>query len=143
MNRGRTAAARNAGFTLLESLVAMVVFAGAAIALYGLFNTNLIALGRAKDVSRQMSAARHALEYFAAVDPREERTGRIRVDGIDIVWSATLVEPARRSRTAAGDHGNFEIGLYKVVFELHEAGRMLDRWRVRIPGYRKIGEPVP
>ena len=121
----------------------MVVFAGAAVALYGLFNTNLIALGRAHDVSRQMSVARHALEYLAAVNPREVDGGQFRVDGIDVVWSARLLEPARRSQTAAGDRGYFEIGLYEVVFELHDAGRPLDTWRVRIPGYEKIHGPVP
>ena len=121
----------------------MVVFAGAAMALYGLFNTNLIALGRAHDVSRQMTAARHALEHFAAANPREGETGRIRVDGIDIVWSATLLESARQSQTVSGDPGYFQIGLYEVVFELIEAGRPLDTWRVRIPGYEKVREPTP
>ena len=124
-------------------MVAMVVFAGAAMALYGLFNTNLIALGRAHDVSRQMSAARHALEYLAAVNPHEAETGRIRVDGIDIAWSARLLEPLRQSQTASGDRGYFQIGLYEVVFELHDAGRPLDTWRVRIPGYEKVREPMP
>ena len=121
----------------------MVVFAGAAMALYGLFNTNLSALGRAQDVSRQMSAARHALEYVIAVNPREVDAGRIRVDGIDIAWTAKLVEPLSSSRTVSGEPGNFEIGLYEVVLELYDEGWQLDTWRVRIPGYKKLGEPVP
>ena len=121
----------------------MVVFAGAALALYGLFNTNLIALGRTHDVTRQMTAARHALEHLAVVNPREGETGRIRVDGIDVFWSARLLEPVRRSRTASGDRGYFQIGLYEVEFELHEAGRPLDSWRIRIPGYQNTRELVP
>ena len=66
---------RSAGFTILETMVAMVVFAGAAMALYGLFNTNLIALGRAHDVSRQMSAAHHAVEYLAGINPQDGTGG--------------------------------------------------------------------
>ena len=136
-------AAGCAGFTVLESIVAMVVFAGAALALYGLFNTNLIALDRAHDAARQMTAARHALEHLAVANPRDGETGRIRVDGIDVVWSARLLEPVRRSRTASGDRGYFQIGLYEVELELHDADRPLERWRLRIPGYRKTTGPVP
>ena len=51
------AARRSKGFTLLETMVALVVFAAAAMALYGLLNSNLIALARAHDVARQAPAA--------------------------------------------------------------------------------------
>ena len=75
MTRPTTAMARSAGFTLLETMVAMVVFAGAAMALYALFNTNLTALGRVHDASRQMTAARHAIEHLVGINPRETSTG--------------------------------------------------------------------
>ena len=143
MSENPTAGVRCAGFTVLESMVAMVIFAGAALALYGLFNTNLIAMGRAHDVSRQMTVARQALEHLATVNPREGETGRFHVEGVDVVWSARLLEPARQNRTVSGDRGHFEIGLYEIAFELHDAGRPLDTWRVRVPGYRKTREPVP
>ena len=121
----------------------MVVFAGAAMALYGLFNTNLIALGRAHDVSRQMSAAHHAVEYLAGINPHEERAGQLTVNGIDIVWSASLLEPARQSQTVTGERGYFEVGLYEILFEPTVDGRSLGTWRLRVPGYRKVREPVP
>ena len=136
-------AARSAGFTVLETMVAMVIFAGAAVALYGLFNTNLIALGRAHDASRQMSAAHHAVEYLAGINPHEERAGQMSVDGIDIVWSATLLEPVRQSQTVTGERGYFEVGLYEILFEPREDGRSLGTWSLRVPGYRKVREPVP
>ena len=46
------------GFTLSETLVALVIFSAAAMAMYGLFNTNLIALARAHDVARQTPVGR-------------------------------------------------------------------------------------
>ena len=143
MPRNPAAAGLCAGFTVLESMVAMVVFAGVALALYGLLNTNLIALGRAHDVSRQMTVARQALQYLATVNPSDGETGEVRLDGVDIVWSARLLEPLRRSQTVAGDRGKFRVGLYEIVFQLHDAGRPLHTWRVRIPGYRKPRELVP
>ena len=134
---------RSAGFTLLETMVAMVVFAGAAMALYALFNTNLTALGRAHDASRQMTAARHAIEHLAGINPRETGTGRAELDGIDMTWSARLLEPPRQSQAATGERGYFEIGLYEVEFELRDAGRSLGIWLMRVPGYRKVREAAP
>ena len=143
MTRTVTATARSAGFTLLETMVAMVVFAGAAMALYALFNTNLMALGRVHDASRQMTTARHAVEHLAGINPRETGTGRVQLDGIDMTWSARLLEPPRQSQTATGERGYFEIGLYEVEFELRDAGRSLGAWRIRVPGYEKVREPAP
>ena len=42
---------RRAGFSLLETVVAMAVFAAAGTALFAFFNTNLIALGRVESTS--------------------------------------------------------------------------------------------
>lgn len=130
------------GFTLLETMVAMVVFAGAAMALYALFNTNLIALARAHDVSRQMPAVRHAVEYLSSIDPREEGDGTFEVDGIEVAWSASLLQPVRQSQSVTGARGYFEVGLYEVEFTVSERGRPMGTWRMRIVGYEKVREPA-
>ena len=130
------------GFTLLETMVAMVVFAGAAMALYALFNTNLIALARAHDVSRQMPAVRHAVEYLSSINPREEGDGTFEIDGIDVAWSASLLQPARQSQSVTGGRGYFEVGLYEVEFTMSERGRPMGTWRMRIVGYEKVREPA-
>ena len=131
-------AERSAGFTLLEAIVAMVVFSAAAMALYGLFNTNLVALGRAHDVTRENAAVHYAVEYLAGINPHDENSGQMSVDGIDIAWTAKLLEPVRQSQTATGERGYFEVGLYEVVFEPMEEGESLGTWRRRVPGYRKV-----
>ena len=133
---------RPRGFTLLETMVAMVVFAGAAMALYALFNTNLIALARAHDVSRQMPAVRYAVEYLSSIDPREEGDGTFEVDGIDVAWSASLLQPVRQSQSVTGGRGYFELGLYEVEFTMSERGRPMGTWQIRIVGYEKVREPA-
>ena len=130
------------GFTLLETMVAMVVFAGAAMALYALFNTNLIALARAHDVSRQMPAVRHAVEYLSSINPREEGDGTFEIDGIDVAWSASLLQPVRQSQSVTGGRGYFEVGLYEVEFTMSERGRPMGTWQMRIVGYEKVREPA-
>lgn len=139
----RVPGAGSAGFALLEAVVALTVFAGAATALYGLFNADLAALQRTGDAARQMSAAWRAVEYLSATDPREEPEGRIRFDGLDAVWSTRLLRPPRRSRTAIGNPGYFDVGLYEVEFSLHDDGRSIGTWRMRVAGYEKVRGPSP
>ena len=122
-------------------MVALVIFAGAALALYALFNTNLIALARAHDVSRQVPAARQAIEYLAKINPREEGDGTIEIDGLDVAWTATLVEPPRQSQTVTGGRGYYEIGLYEIEFSLSNRDRTLGTWLMRSVGYEKVREP--
>ena len=142
MRRRPAPGLRPMGFTLLETMVAMVVFAGAAMALYALFNTNLIALARAHDVSRQMPAVRHAVEYLSSIDPREEGDGTFEIDGIEVAWSASLLQPVRQSQSVTGARGYFEVGLYEVEFTVSERGRPMGTWRMRIVGYEKVREPA-
>ena len=134
-------AGRSAGFTLLETVVALVIFTGGAMALYALFNTNLMALVRVHDVSRQMPAARHAIEYLSSINPREQDSGKVEIDGMEVVWSARLVQPPRDSQTLIGGRGYYEVGLYEVEFAMSDGDRSLGTWRMRVPGYEKVREP--
>ena len=139
--RGPRSRPRSQGFTLLETMVALVIFTGAALALYALFNTNLVALARAHDVSRQVPAVRHAVEHLASINPREESDGRIELDGLDVAWTATLMQPPRQSQTLTGGLGYYEIGLYEIEFTLSDGDRTLGTWRMRSVGYEKVREP--
>ena len=129
------------GFTLIETLVALVIFSAAAMAMYGLFNTNLIALARAHDVARQLPAIHQALAHVSSINPREVDAGRVEIDGLNVVWSARLVEPVRQSQTVTGGRGFFEVGLYEIEFTVSERERVLGTWRVRSVGYEKVREP--
>ena len=134
-------ASRSEGFSLLETMVALVIFTGAAMALYGLFSTNLTALVRVHDASREVPAVRHAVEFLSSINPRERDSGRFVVDAVEVVWSARLLEPVRESQTATGGRGYFEVGLYEVEFTLTSEERPLGTWRLRVPGYEKVREP--
>ena len=123
-------------------MVALVIFTGAAMVLYGLFNTNLMALARAHDVSRQMLAARHTIEYLSSINPREADAGQFEFDGLDVVWSAQLLQPVRQSQNAIGGRGYFELGLYEIEFVMRERQRPLGTYRMRIIGHEKVREPA-
>ena len=119
-----------------------MVFAAAAMALYGLLNTNLIALARAHDVSRQAPALRQVIEHLSSINPREESAGRIELDGVQVSWTATLVEPVRQSQSITGGLGLYEVGLYELEFSLRAGERSLGTWRMRTVGYEKVRKPA-
>ena len=132
--------ARIAGFTLLEATVALAIFAAGGMALYGLFNTNLVGIGKAADVSRREPAVLAAVEHLASVNIREQPTGQLEIGGFDIAWSSSLVEPVRQGQTVEGFLGSFEIGLYEVDIELSRNGRPDSTHRLRLVGYQKVRE---
>ena len=122
-------------------MVALVVFAAAAMALYGLFNTNLIALARAHDISRQVPAVRNAIEYVSSINPREQGAGRVELGGVEVSWSSKLLQPVRQSQSALGGLGHFEVGLYEVELTLRDGERSLGTWRMRVVGHEKVRNP--
>ena len=135
-------AANQAGFTLLETIVALVIFAGAGMALYGLFNTNLITLTRVQDVSKQMIVVQHAVERLSSMNLQGEAAGQIEIDEFDVIWSARLVEPYRQGQSVQGYLGYFQVGLYRVDFEVRDRLRSLGTYQLRMVGYEKVREAV-
>lgn len=129
---------RNAGFTLLESLVALTIFAAGGMALYSLFNTNLIALNRTADVSRQVAVVRNAMDYLSSINPHVTPEGEVELGGVGVTWTSELVEPIRRGQSATGGRGPFDLGLYEVEFVVADDGRSLGTWRMRVAGYEKV-----
>ena len=108
------------------------------MALYGLFNNNLIGLGRAADISRLEPAVLRAVEHLSSINIREQPTGQLQVGGFDIAWSSNLVEPVRQGQSAAGFLGSFEVGLYDVDIELSRNGQRDSTYRLRLAGYLKV-----
>ena len=118
--------------------MALAIFAAGGMALYGLFNNNLIGLGKAADISRREPAVLRAVEHLSSINIREQPTGQLEIDGFDMAWSSNLVEPVRQSQSTAGYLGSFEIGLYDVDIELSRDGRPDGAHRVRLAGYQKL-----
>lgn len=140
---------RHRGFTLLEAAVALALFATVGMALYTLYNTNLITLLRVQDSSRQVPVVRHAIEYLATVNPAEQQEGEFAFNGFDVRWQASLVEPTRKGQNAFGLVGYYDIGLYDVRFEITEEARPDGRvrpvgsWNLRLVGYEDVRGPPP
>lgn len=132
---------QSTGFTLLEAVVAMAIFAAAGMALYALFNANLISLGRAQDVTSQLPTVHRAMEYLSAIDPAQQPTGQIELGGYDVTWSSRLMEPVRESQTAQGYRGYHELGLYEITFDVSRLDALIASHRLRVISQRQVRWP--
>ncbi len=132
---------RPAGFTLLEAVVAMAIFAAAGMALYALFNTNLNSLGRAQDVTAQLPTVYRAMEYLSVIDPAQQPTGQMELDGYGVTWSSRLVEPVRESQTAQGFRGYHELGLYEITFDINRVDEVVASHQLRVISQRQVRWP--
>ena len=128
----------SAGFTLLEAVVALAIFAAGAMALYGLYGANLIGLARAHEVAGQLPVVEQAVERLALIDLRQQAEGSFAVGAAEVSWTAALVEPPRQSQSTSGYLGAFEIGLYQIDFDIAEDERVLGSWQMRLASHARV-----
>jgi general secretion pathway protein I len=129
-----------AGFTLLEAIVALVVFSMGAFALYGWLATNVQTLERIQ-ARRDAAATRaSALDLMESVNPMAEPDGRRALGRLEVRWRARALAPPRASVTQVGLPNLFQVGLYQVDVRVLDQTREVDRFDVRRVGYRQVGK---
>ncbi len=133
---------RLAGFSLLESLLALVILAASALALYSYYAANINILIKSGDVSSHALVMREAVERLYAMNLDGPATGDFAVGNIDFSWTAEALEPARESQSVIGYIGIYRVGLYGVDLEARRGPRLLGRWRLRLVGHEQV-RPLP
>jgi len=127
-----------AGFTLLEAIVALVVFTMGAFVLYGWLSTNVITLQRLVDLRALDAASRSALELLHGVNPMLEPEGIRRAGPLEVSWQSTPVAAPRSAVTQVGRPTMFEAGLYELQVRVVQGERELRTFNVRQVGYRQV-----
>jgi len=140
MTRARRA---QAGFSLLEAIVAMVVMSMAMLALYGWLSTSILGLTRAQDHALSLQDSRTALAIVDTINPVSEAAGQRQVGGLEISWNSTPIAEQRPARSRSGMPGLFEVALYQVNVEISRDGRSVRNFSLRKAGWvqvRALGE---
>lgn len=130
-----------AGFSVLEAIVALAVFAGGAMAFYSLYSTNVTTLVKASEAVRQAPLVRQAAERLAVMNLTAEAEGEFEVEGMRFNWSARRLGDYREGQNDTGILGSFRLGLYEVDFTASEGARELGRYRLRLVG-RQLVRPA-
>lgn len=123
---------RQRGFTLLESIVAITIFATASLSLYAWINSMLIGTARFAEISTEATDIDNAIDYLAMVNPMQTPEGSHRIGDLTVSWSSELVEPVRSGSMVPA----WELGLYEIDATLERTGSARQQLTLRQVGYR-------
>ena len=127
-----------AGFTLLEAIVALVVFTVGAFALYGWLSTNILTLNRIGERQQIESTMRSALDLIRRTNPMETPVGQRDVGDLTVSWTSVPIEPIRPNVDQSGYPGFYSVGLYEATIRVLRDGRELQVFHVRQIGWKQI-----
>jgi hypothetical protein len=126
-----------AGFGLLEAMVAIALLAGTMVAIFALVAGILDSAHRVGRSNQQVQLTLNAIETMMAVNPMLQETGKLDVGPYTIGWTSTAVAPPL---DVAGSL--YRIGLYECdVRVVDRAGSELARFKLRRVGYRRFRDP--
>lgn len=129
------------GFTLLETIVALVIFSATAMAFADLLNVNLNTLGRVQEVSAQIPAVKNAVAQLRAMNLKGEQAGEFEQNGHSVLWQAKLLEPYKDSQTRTGYQGYHRVGLYHIDFQMLKDDLVVGEYQMRVVGFETVRVP--
>ena len=125
------------GFTLLEAIVALVIFTMGALALYSWLSANVITLTRVQERREAVALVSSALDAVDRINPMETPRGRRTIGDAVFEWDARPVEPSRNAVTQVGLPTIFQVGLFAVDVRVMRDGKEIDHFQVRQVGYKQ------
>lgn len=126
------------GFSLLEAIVAMTIFAAGALSLYAWQAQSLKAIQRVSERQAFVAAVQAALPLVEDLNPMVEPRGERRVEDLEVRWTSAPIEPEKPGRTAVGSESIFQLGLYSVDVTVLRDGTEQARFNLRRTGYKQV-----
>jgi general secretion pathway protein I len=130
---------RSAGFTLLEAIVALVIFSMGVLALYSWLGVNIKTLSRVQERHEVAALTSSAIDALRLVNPMKTPRGRREIGQLVIEWDSKPVEPARNAVYQNGLPTIFQVELYLLDVRLSLKGVEVQRFQVRQLGYKQTG----
>ena len=124
-----------AGFALLEAIVALALLAGTGLALFSWIQQNLQSASRLRLHEQEARLLNSAQGLVQLVNPMARPEGALDAGDLRIQWRAELLEPERRNHTF-GDlaEGPFRVGLYRLDVQARDLRQQVEvrftQWQV-------------
>jgi general secretion pathway protein I len=132
---------RQAGFTLLEAIVALVLIGSAGMALFGWINGTLLSLNRIRDANAMAEAKLNVLEYMNAVNPMLKPEGEAAFGTYRATWKAEATTAIQDNVAYPKGTGLFQLALYRTAIEIvREDGTPWFAFDLKQVGYKKVRE---
>ncbi|WP_282276974.1 prepilin-type N-terminal cleavage/methylation domain-containing protein [Stenotrophomonas sp. PS02297] len=126
-----------AGFSLLEAIVALTIFSICAMALYAWMSVNQTTLVRVQARDAAVRDGRAALAVLELVNPMAEPTGNRKLPGgLEVRWSSSEIVPRAPGMGASGNMLAFDLALYEMEVSALRKGREVTRFKMRRAGWK-------
>lgn len=128
----------NAGFSLLEALVALVILAGVGMALFELLIVQIRGLDHVNRVTASELAKRNALAYIEHINPMLRPQGSVGFEDYAIRWTSEAIFPLRDSVAHPAGTGLYQVGLYRLDVVIEQGRERIADFTVRQVGYQQV-----
>lgn len=130
---------RQAGFSLLEAIVALTIFSICTMALYAWMSVNQTTLVRVQARDASVRDGRAALAMLELVNPMAEPTGDRKLPGgLEVRWSSSEIVPSAPGMGASGNMLAFDLALYEMEVSALRQGREVAHFKVRRAGWKTV-----
>lgn len=137
----RRARWREGGFSLLETIVALVLVASTGLALMSWINTSLIEVNRLQEREGRARLLLAATEAVQTIDPMSRPEGQMSLGSVSLQWQAEPASPSMRSAGFEGaGMGMFDVRLFTVRAQARDSASGAEvAFDATLVGYRYVG----
>jgi general secretion pathway protein I len=104
------------GFTLIETIVALVILSTAVVVFYNFLSSQLNGAGRVEAAANAYDRRMNALELATAINPMAMPQGTFDLGTYRIAWTSQLLGDVHQSSRYPAGRGIFNIALYRMTF---------------------------
>lgn len=127
-------------FTLIETIVALVILSSAVIVFYNFLSTALNSADRVQAASIAYDRHLNALELATSLNPMDFPQGVLDLGTYHIQWASQLLGNVRQSSRYPTGRGVFKIALYRITLSFPDDGQIAPIVVTRL-GYRRDNLP--
>lgn len=107
---------RDAGFTLIETIVALVILSTVMIAFFSFLTTAINGAGRIEAASIAYDRRANALEMATTINPMKMPSGSLNLGAYQVQWTSRALGKPQHNTGYPTGVGHFEVALYRMTF---------------------------
>ncbi len=140
MTVGRSMHRRHqAGFTLLEAIVAMLLISGAGMALFAWINTELGNVAKVQESNERAEAMVNAVEFMHSINPMLRPQGKMVFGTYKIEWLAKEVTAVQDGVSYPQGISLFQLALYDTLVTIRRPdGLLWFDFTLRQVGFKRV-----
>jgi len=130
---------RQRGFTLIETIVALVLISTTGMALFSWINSNIITLNRVQEINAENAATLNALEYLRIINPMKTPQGQTQLGTYSLTWQSAPITDLRDGVGYPTGNSLYQMALYQTKVDVKKSdGQRWFSFDVQQVGYKQI-----